>query len=83
MRLGCAPENTSGAFIVSPLTSVTPVTRPPSTSIEATGAPVRILAPAARALAAIASEIAPMPPRTWPHAPCTPSTSPSAWCRRL
>ena len=26
---------------------------------------------------------APMPPRTWPHAPATPFSSPSSWCSRL
>jgi hypothetical protein len=62
---------------------VTPVTRPPVTSMLATGAFVRISAPKARALAAIALEIEPMPPRTWPQAPLTPSSSPSAWCSKL
>ncbi len=33
--------------------------------------------------AAIASEIAPIPPLTWPHAPPTPSSSPSSWWSRL
>ena len=37
----------------------------------------------ARAEAAIDSLIAPIPPRTWPHAPPTPSSSPSSWCSRL
>jgi hypothetical protein len=44
---------------------------------------VRIVRPAARALAAMRLEIAPMPPRTWPQAPLTPSSSPSAWWSRL
>ena len=83
MRLGCAPESTSGALSASPLSSVTPVTRPPATSIDATDASVRISAPWARALAASASEIAPMPPLTCAHAPWTPLISPSAWCSRL
>ena len=34
---GCAPETTSGARSSSPLSSVTPVMRPPVTSIERTG----------------------------------------------
>ena len=34
-------------------------------------------------LAAIASEIAPMPPITCPQAPFTPFSSPSAWWSRL
>ena len=80
---GCAPDTTSGARICSPLSSVTPVARPFSTSIERTGAPVRIVAPEASALRAIAIEIAPMPPRTWPHRPLTPSSSPRAWWSRL
>jgi hypothetical protein len=62
---------------------VTPATRPPRTSIEPTWASVRIAAPAARALAAIDSEIAPIPPRTWPHDPATPSSPPSQWWSRL
>jgi hypothetical protein len=61
---GCVPEATSGARISSPLSSVTPLTRPPDTSIERTPAPVRIVAPADSALRAIACEIAPMPPFT-------------------
>jgi hypothetical protein len=48
VRFGWAPEKTTGAWSVSPLVSVTPVTRPPATSMLATGAPVRIVAPAAR-----------------------------------
>ena len=48
-----------------------------------TAASVRILAPKARAEDAIASEIAPIPPLTWPQAPPTPSSSPSSWCSRL
>ena len=35
------------------------------------------------ALAASASEIAPIPPLTCPHAPPTPSSSPSSWWSRL
>ncbi len=58
-----------GRATARPMSSVTPLTRPPLTSIEATAASVRITAPDARALAAIDSEIAPMPPRTWPHSP--------------
>ncbi len=64
---GWAPEATIGAVWTVPSASVTPVTRPPVESIEATSASVWISAPAARALEAIASEIAPMPPITWPQ----------------
>ena len=59
------------------------MTRSPWTSIEVTSASVRISAPAARAEAAIASLIAPMPPITWPQAPSIPFSSPSAWWSRL
>jgi len=76
---GCAPDTTSAASIRSPDSSVTPVTRPSRTSIERTGASVLMVAPAASALRASAWEIAPMPPRTCPHRPLTPSSSPSAW----
>ena len=65
--LGWAPEATMGARWTVPSARVTPVTRPPVESIEATSASVWIVAPAARALEAIASEIAPMPPITWPQ----------------
>jgi hypothetical protein len=80
---GWAPETTSGAWISSPLSSVTPVTRPSRMSIDRTGALVRMVAPRLCALRAIASEIAPIPPLTWPQAPGTPFSSPSAWCSRL
>ena len=80
---GCAPETTTGAKISSPVSSVTPTVRPPDTSIDLTDAPVRIVAPEASALRAIAIEIAPIPPRTWPHSPLTPSISPSSWWSRL
>ena len=53
------------------------------TSIDRTDAPVRMVAPDASALRAIAIEIAPMPPLTWPHSPFTPSISPSSWWSRL
>ena len=74
---------TIGAVISSPSSSVTPTTRPPATSMLVTAAVVRIVAPNARAEAAIDSEIAPIPPRTWPQAPLTPSSSPSSWWSRL
>ncbi len=80
---GWAPEATIGALKRVPSASVTPVTSPPTESIEATSASVRISAPAARALEAIASLIAPIPPITWPQEPTLPSSSPSAWWRRL
>ena len=83
MVLGWAPEATIGAVWTVPSASVTPVTRPPDESIEATSASVWIVAPVERALEAIASEMAPMPPITWPHEPTLPSSSPSAWWRRL
>ena len=62
---------------------MTPTARPLEISIEATSAPVRITAPAASAERASAWLIAPMPPITCPQAPGTPSSSPSAWWRRL
>ena len=80
---GWAPLTTSGARISSPESSVTPVVRPSRTSIERTPAPVRIVAPEWRALAAMACEMPPIPPFTWPHSPLTPSSSPSAWWSRL
>ena len=80
---GCAPDTTTGAKISSPVSSVTPTVWPPDTSIERTDAPVRMVAPDASALRAIAIEIAPMPPFTWPHSPFTPSISPSSWWSRL
>ncbi len=61
MVFGWAPEATIGARISSPSASVTPTTRPSRTSIDATGAPVRISAPAASAERASAWLIAPMP----------------------
>ena len=78
MVRGWAPDTTSGASICSPESSVTPVVRPSRTSIERTSALVRMVAPDASALRAIASEIPPMPPFTWPHSPLTPLSSPSA-----
>jgi hypothetical protein len=81
---GCAPESTTGARSSSPSSSVTPVTAPPAlTSIEATGALVRTVAPWAHAARASARLIAPIPPRTWPQAPGRPSSEPSPWCSRL
>jgi hypothetical protein len=56
---------------------------PSATSIEATSAPVRTTAPCARAARASARLIAPMPPRTCPHAPPAPSSEPSSWWSRL
>ena len=76
---GCAPDMTTGAKISSPVSSVTPTVWPPETSIDRTAAPVRMVAPEASALRAIAIEIVPMPPLTWPHSPLTPSISPSSW----
>ena len=76
MRRGSALDNTRLARISSPLASATPVARPFSTSTCATGASVRISAPAARAAAAIASLTEPLPPFANPHARNTPSISP-------
>ncbi len=64
------------ASISSPVSSTTPLARPFRTSIRATGASVRISTPAARAADAIASEIAPVPPREMPHERNAPSISP-------
>ena len=72
-----------GAWISSPLSRVTPLTRPALHVDRVHRRAVRIVAPEASALRAIAIEMAPMPPRTWPHSPLTPSSSPSAWWSRL
>ena len=66
MRFGSALETTVRAAISVPSSSTTPVARPPRVSMRATGAFVRISAPAAVAALAIAWVIAPMPPITWP-----------------
>jgi hypothetical protein len=60
----------------SPFRRTTPAARPFSTSTFATGAFVRISTPASRAAAAIASEMAPVPPRAKPHERNAPSISP-------
>jgi len=60
----------------SPDSSVAPTARSPATSMRATGASHRISAPNERAAEAMASLIAPVPPRGIPHAPNAPSTSP-------
>ncbi len=72
---------TTWARISSPLSSTTPVARPPSTITRATRAPVRISAPWLRAARSIAVETAPMPPSWNPQLPRCPSpTSPIEWC---
>ena len=84
MVFGCAPDMTTGARSSSPVSSVTPTVWPSDIDVDRPhGAPVRIDGPAASALRAIAIEIAPMPPFTWPHSPGTPSISPSSWWSRL
>src|SRR5215207_7503161 len=78
---GWAPETTTPASILVPSDRVTPVVRTPTTPMAATSALVRISAPAALAEAAIASETPPIPPRTKPQPPVTPSISPILWCK--
>ena len=64
MRFGSAFEITARAGISSPLASNAPRTRPSSTVIWETSAPVRISAPASVAALAMASGSAPAPPLT-------------------
>ena len=77
---GCRFPATDRALILRPLAVITPQARPASTQISRTGAAVSISAPRARAKAAIAWVIAPMPPLACPQAPTRPFTSPNAWC---
>ena len=76
VRRGSRLEDTTFACSSSPLARATPVTRPFLTSTCATGASVRISAPASRAAEAIASATAPVPPLAKPHARKWPSISP-------
>ena len=76
MTRGSALESTAPASISSPEASVTPVARPPRTSMRATSASVRISAPCARAAEAIARLTPPVPPRGMPQARKAPSISP-------
>ncbi|KAG1478141.1 hypothetical protein G6F54_014012 [Rhizopus delemar] len=71
---------TARARRVSPLASTTPTARPCSLSTRCTPACTRSSAPAARAEAAMAWLIAPMPPIAWPQAPFTPLHWPNTWC---
>ena len=73
---GSRLEATMPAAISSPSSSLTPTARLPDVSTLATGACVRISTPAARAAAAIAAEIAPVPPRARPQERNSPSISP-------
>ncbi len=79
MRAGSAFETTVPAAIFSPLSSSTPETRSPSSVMRLTGLAVRIVAPAARAAAAIASLIAPMPP-SGIESPALPAAWPERRC---
>jgi hypothetical protein len=60
----------------SPFASTTPDAWPFFTLMRATAVSVRISTPASRAAAAIAFEIAPVPPRANPHERKAPSISP-------
>ncbi len=64
---------TAPASISVPSRSATPETRPPFTRTAITSAPVVISTPRARASFAIASLIAPIPPRACPQVPRFPS----------
>ncbi len=77
MVLGSALEITVCAPMLSPDSSTTPEARSPSTKILATGAPARIVAPAALAALASALHSAPMPPLGWdmPEAPAADSAA--------
>jgi len=67
---------TISASIERPSASLTARAAPSCVSIRATAAEVSIVTPCARASAAIAAEIAPMPPSACPQAPRLPFTSP-------
>ena len=77
---GLTFATTREARRASPLASVTPAARPPSTITERTAESVRSVTPRAAHSFAIASVIAPMPPRACPHWPRLPFTSPKTWC---
>ena len=78
---GCVAATTTSARSSSPDSSVTPRTRPLRTSMRATAASVRTVAPFAIAASRSARLTAPMPPSGKPHEPSWPSpTSPILWC---
>ena len=76
VRFESTDESTASASMTSPLSSVTPVVRPPFTSMRATGASVRISTPSESAALAIAFDTPPVPPLGMPHARNAPSISP-------
>ena len=76
MRLASTDETTTEASISSPDSSTTPVARSPRVLMCATGASVRMTAPASRAAPASASLMAPVPPRGMPQLRNAPSISP-------
>ncbi len=76
VRFESTLDSTASAWIVSPLSSVTPVVRPPLTSMRATGASVRISTPSESAALPIAVLTPPVPPFGMPHARNAPSISP-------
>src|SRR5437899_2776611 len=82
VRFGSALLRTAVPSTMVPSASSTPTARPFRTRIRRTVELVRMSAPKARAARAIASEIAPIPPRIQPHAPFKPPTSVSVWCPR-
>ena len=76
MRCGSTLEETTVASISSPPSSTTPTARPSFTLMRSIDTRVRISTPASFAAAAIAFEIAPVPPREKPQERKTPSISP-------
>ena len=82
MIFGWVVAITTGACSSSPESSATPVTRPLSTTMRSTAAPVRTSAPKLDAADCSALVTAPMPPSGNPHAPIRPPspTSPTLWC---
>ncbi len=76
VTLASTPDATRVPWISVPSCSTTPRVEPSFTRIFATSALVRISAPFSRAAAAIELLMPPMPPRTYPHTPRTPSHSP-------
>src|SRR5882724_506303 len=76
VKCGSTLDETTLAASSSPLCNATPHARPFFTIIFATPAFVRISTPASRAAAAMAFEIAPVPPRLNPHDRNAPSISP-------
>ncbi len=76
VKCGSTLDETTFAVSSSPLCNATPHARPSFTIIFVTPDLVRISAPASRAAAAIAFEIAPVPPRLNPHDRNAPSISP-------